>query len=176
MHAWEGTDGRAQRTYWALGRVANVTTIVELEVFTAVVMKSNIVWDITPCIPLKVNRSFGGTYRLHFQGRRISRITYQRESRWQAEQSASRNGLHGILSPNIVLFIITWTHEPPRIPCNKSPWREKRKLRVVKNRVLRRAETKQGEAGEIYTIGSFILYINCNLGHQSRRQVVTAET
>jgi hypothetical protein len=41
-----------------------------LEVLTAVVMKSNIFWDITPCSPLKVNRRFGGTYRLHLQGRR----------------------------------------------------------------------------------------------------------
>jgi hypothetical protein len=53
-------------------------------------------------------------------------------------------------------------------------------LRVVEKRVLRGMdvlrETKQVEAGENYTIGSFILYINCNLGHQTRRQVVTAET
>jgi hypothetical protein len=26
-------------------------------------------WDITPCSPLSVNRRFGGTYRLHLQGR-----------------------------------------------------------------------------------------------------------
>jgi hypothetical protein len=35
-------------------------------------MKSNIFWDITPCSPLKINRRFGGTYRLHLQGRKIS--------------------------------------------------------------------------------------------------------
>jgi hypothetical protein len=29
-------------------------------------------WDITPCSPLKVNRHFRGTYRLHLQGRRVS--------------------------------------------------------------------------------------------------------
>jgi hypothetical protein len=29
-----------------------------------VVMESTIFWDITPCTPLKVNRRFGGTYRL----------------------------------------------------------------------------------------------------------------
>jgi hypothetical protein len=29
------------------------------EVLTAVVMKSNIFWDLTPYSPLKVNRSFG---------------------------------------------------------------------------------------------------------------------
>jgi hypothetical protein len=37
------------------------------------VMKSTILWDITPCSPLKVSRHFGGTYRLHLQSRRISR-------------------------------------------------------------------------------------------------------
>lgn len=26
-------------------------------------------WDITPCIPLKVSRSFRGTYSFHLQGR-----------------------------------------------------------------------------------------------------------
>jgi hypothetical protein len=40
------------------------------EVFTAVVMKSIIFCDITQCSPLRVNRRFGETYRLHLQGRR----------------------------------------------------------------------------------------------------------
>jgi hypothetical protein len=44
-----------------------------------------IIWDVTPCSPLNVNRRFGGTYRLHLQGRRISRARNQRESRWQVE-------------------------------------------------------------------------------------------
>jgi hypothetical protein len=30
-------------------------------------VKSTIFWDITPCSPLKVNRRFGGTYRLHLE-------------------------------------------------------------------------------------------------------------
>jgi hypothetical protein len=34
--------------------------VVGFEVFTAVVMKSAISWDIMPCSPLKVNRRFGG--------------------------------------------------------------------------------------------------------------------
>jgi hypothetical protein len=51
---------------------------VEFEVLTAVVMKSTIFWDITPRSPLKFNRRFGGTYCLHLQGRRISRVRYQR--------------------------------------------------------------------------------------------------
>jgi hypothetical protein len=37
----------------------------------------SIFWDITPCSLVKVNRRFGGTYRLHLQGR-ISRARYQR--------------------------------------------------------------------------------------------------
>jgi hypothetical protein len=40
------------------------------EVFTAVVMKSIIFWDMTPCSLLSFNRRFGGTYRFHLQGRR----------------------------------------------------------------------------------------------------------
>jgi hypothetical protein len=64
--------------------------------------------------PLKVNRRFGGTYRLHIHGRRISRERNQREIRCQAELSLSPvppkrrlafNGLHDIISQNIVLFI-----------------------------------------------------------------------
>jgi hypothetical protein len=42
---------------------------VGFEVFTAVVMKSIIFWDMTPCSPLSFNRRFGGTYILHLQGR-----------------------------------------------------------------------------------------------------------
>jgi hypothetical protein len=42
-------------------------------------MKSTVFWDITPCSPLKVNRRFGGTFRLNLQGR-ISRAKYQRKS------------------------------------------------------------------------------------------------
>jgi hypothetical protein len=43
---------------------------VGFEVLTAVVMKNTIFWDMTLCSPLSVNRRFGGTYRLHLQGRR----------------------------------------------------------------------------------------------------------
>jgi hypothetical protein len=43
---------------------------VGIEVLTAVIMKSTIFWDITPCSPLSVNRRFAGTYRLHLHGQR----------------------------------------------------------------------------------------------------------
>jgi hypothetical protein len=36
---------------------------VGCEVLTAVVMKSPLFWDITPCSPLKVNRRFGEACR-----------------------------------------------------------------------------------------------------------------
>jgi hypothetical protein len=45
---------------------------VGFEVLTAVVTKSSLFWDITPCSPLKDNRRFGGTCLLHLQGWRIS--------------------------------------------------------------------------------------------------------
>jgi hypothetical protein len=47
---------------------------VGFEVLTAVVMKSTIFWDITPCDPLKVDGRFTGKYRLHPQGPRIEAI------------------------------------------------------------------------------------------------------
>jgi hypothetical protein len=44
-----------------------------------------------PCSPVNINRCFGRICRLHLQGRRVSQARNQRESRWQAEQSAGRN-------------------------------------------------------------------------------------
>jgi hypothetical protein len=58
---------------------------VGCEILTAVVMKSSIFWDITPCSPLKVNWRFGGTCRLHLQGQRISKARNKRERWWQAK-------------------------------------------------------------------------------------------
>jgi hypothetical protein len=57
-------------SYWIYIRLR---ILVRFEVLIAMVMKCTIFWDITQCIPLKVNRRLGGTYRLHLQGRRISR-------------------------------------------------------------------------------------------------------
>jgi hypothetical protein len=51
-------------------RVSELLKNVGFEVLTMVVVKSTIFWDITPCSPLNVNRHFGGTYRLHLQGRK----------------------------------------------------------------------------------------------------------
>jgi hypothetical protein len=52
--------------------IALLITFAGYEVFTAVVMKSIIFWDMTPCSPLSFNRRFGGTYHLHLLGRRIA--------------------------------------------------------------------------------------------------------
>jgi hypothetical protein len=66
--------------------------------------QSSIFWNITPCSPLEVNRSFGRKYRLHLQGRKVSRTRNQRESRWQTE---TFNGIHGVISQKTELFITT---------------------------------------------------------------------
>jgi hypothetical protein len=39
--------------------------------FTAVTMKYSVFWDVAPC-RYCANQRFGGTYRLHIQGKRIS--------------------------------------------------------------------------------------------------------
>jgi hypothetical protein len=43
-------------------------SLVGFEVLTTVAVKISIFWDAVPCIPLRVNRHFGGKYRLHLQG------------------------------------------------------------------------------------------------------------
>jgi hypothetical protein len=49
-------------------------------------MKSSVIWNITQCSLLTVNRHFGDTCSLRLQGRRITQARRQRESSWQAEQ------------------------------------------------------------------------------------------
>jgi hypothetical protein len=58
------------------------------EVLTAVVMKNSIFWNITLFSPLKVYRRFGGTYRLHLKGQRMSQARNKRESSWQTCSAA----------------------------------------------------------------------------------------
>jgi hypothetical protein len=70
------------------------------EVLTAVVMKSSIFWDITPCSPLKVTGRFGGARRL--DGRRISQARNQREA--GSKQATTRRYIpeHGTLHEQII--------------------------------------------------------------------------
>jgi hypothetical protein len=42
-------------------------------------LMSYVLWNITPCSPLEVNRYFRGTCRLHLQGRGVSQVRNQRE-------------------------------------------------------------------------------------------------
>jgi hypothetical protein len=66
-------------------------------------------WDVTSCSPLNVNQRFGGIYRLHIQGRTITRERNQRESEWQLwyvppKRRLTFNGLHVVISKKIALF------------------------------------------------------------------------
>jgi hypothetical protein len=53
-----------------------------LQVLIAVVLKTSMFWDMTPCSPLKVNRRFGEICRLHLQSRSTSQARNQHLSRW----------------------------------------------------------------------------------------------
>jgi hypothetical protein len=56
---------------WRFLKDSTEWSYVGSEVLRVVGMKSVVFWDMTPCSSLKVNRCFGGTYRLHLQSRRI---------------------------------------------------------------------------------------------------------
>jgi hypothetical protein len=57
-------------------------TDVGFQVLTVAFMKSTIFWDVTPSSSLKVNRRFGGTYRLHLQGLRILLLPQRYSPGW----------------------------------------------------------------------------------------------
>jgi hypothetical protein len=42
-------------------------------VHTEVTMKNTTLWDVTPCSLAEVYKYFGGMYRLHFLGQRVSK-------------------------------------------------------------------------------------------------------
>jgi hypothetical protein len=92
---------------------------IEFEVFTPVVMKSSICWDITPCSPFKVR--FGETCRLSLQCRRINQekkpecnevastaLFILRRWRWRRhippKLRFTLNRLHGVTSQMIQLL------------------------------------------------------------------------
>jgi hypothetical protein len=79
-----------------------------------------IFWDISPCNPLKGSWGFGGTYRLHFHGQSsvchllsgwflawliILSWTWRRYV--PLKRRLTFNGLHGVISQKIALFMIT---------------------------------------------------------------------
>jgi hypothetical protein len=51
----------------ALVNAATNLRVVRFEVFTAVTMKNDVFWNVTPCGSCK-NRRFGGTWHLLHQG------------------------------------------------------------------------------------------------------------
>jgi hypothetical protein len=84
-------------------------------------LKSIIFWDMTPCSLLRCNLRFGGTYRLHLQGRRKHSAChlltcwfllklFLRPRRWWRYVPPKRrlhlNRLHGVISQKMILFII----------------------------------------------------------------------
>jgi hypothetical protein len=84
---------------------------------------------MTPCSPASFNLRFGGIYRLHLQGRINKFSKNQLASRWQAslfllnlfvrpwrwrryippKRRLKLDGLHGIISQKMILFITTAT-------------------------------------------------------------------
>jgi hypothetical protein len=88
-------------------------------------LKMCIFWGIMPCSPLKVNRRFRGTCHFQLQDRRISKArnhheagskhssclayssTMKMEPICSSESSVDFNGLHGVISQKIELFITT---------------------------------------------------------------------
>jgi hypothetical protein len=88
---------------------------VGFEVLRAMVMKSSIFWDITPCSSLKVNLCFGGKFRLHLQGRGISQAGFTLLATYftlvsclayffDPKSRLAFNGLHDIISQKIELY------------------------------------------------------------------------
>jgi hypothetical protein len=75
-------------------------------------MKSYVFRDITSCSPVKVNRRFGGTHRLYLPPdfMLVSCSAYFSALKMEAVPPKRRltlNGLHGVISQKVVLFITT---------------------------------------------------------------------
>jgi hypothetical protein len=77
---------------WLIQEIETCKDYAGFEVPTAVVLKSTVFRYITPCSPLRVIRRFGGTYRLHLQGRKISWARNLRQSRWQVKLYSEDEG------------------------------------------------------------------------------------
>jgi hypothetical protein len=92
---------------------------VGFEVFTAVVMKSIIFWDMTPCSLLSFNRLFGGTYHLHLQGRRNK--FSKNQQRWRRYFTSKRrlklDGIDGVISQKMILFNLQRVPEFTSLTC-----------------------------------------------------------
>jgi hypothetical protein len=107
---------------------------IGIEVLTAVVMKSSIFWDITPCSTSKAGRRFGGIC-LHHQGllptsSLVSCLAYYLTLKMEATCSSEtsvdfqRTTLHYI-PKNIILQAIN-SYKMNGNPKGKKPWRDQR--------------------------------------------------
>jgi hypothetical protein len=105
---------------WATAQ--KTRNVGSLEVPTAVVMNSSVFWDITQCSPLKANRRFRRTCRPHLQGRGITPARNQPI----CLRRLIFNGLHGVISQNIELFILL----PSRWRQKVSPKRWRRYIKL----------------------------------------------
>jgi hypothetical protein len=85
QHLYVFTRRKLTPISWTLKNIYTCTSMWIVDVLN---VKFSVFWNITPCSPLKGYRRFGGTYRLRFRGRRISRARNQRESKWKTKQSA----------------------------------------------------------------------------------------
>jgi hypothetical protein len=75
------------------------TKYVGCQVLAAVVTKTLIFWDITPCSPLKVNQLFGGTCRLHCKSRKISQARNQHEAGSKQSPAIRKTSLFWDITP-----------------------------------------------------------------------------
>jgi hypothetical protein len=85
------------------------TKVVGFEVLTAVVMKSSIFWDVSPCSPLKVNRRFGEHVASIFRVSSGSCLAYSSTLKVEAtcsSETSTINGLHGVIPQKTELFRI----------------------------------------------------------------------
>jgi hypothetical protein len=78
-------------------------------------MKSSVFWDIMPCSSVKVNQRFGGTYRLHLQGQKVSQARNKHEA--GSKQSSLTLNMEAIYSPKMSVYFhhTTWCYIPEDI-------------------------------------------------------------
>jgi hypothetical protein len=103
------------------------------EVLIAMVTKSYIFWDITPCSPLKINQRFGGKYRLHLLWRwYLARLI--RPWRWRRYIPPKRrltfNGLQCVIFHKIVLCRVHPDDEDETEPNKSDRWDTRNWLNV----------------------------------------------
>jgi hypothetical protein len=77
--------------------------VARFEIFTAVIMKNAVFWGMASCNS-SVNRRFGGTHRLHLQGRKIR----EPETRWLQTQLMSYMRFRDKWSDKLVYFKLFW--------------------------------------------------------------------